>query len=168
VSKKSFTLIEVLVSVAILGILFNFLFSTTNDLKKQNQHLLTKSNNIFHQEIIFKTLVSDFSQSIDTPSVIYGKNYDIVRFSSKNSYYGIIEPVITYFVSKKDKSLIRTESLNKYDIYKKEDIYENQILADILCDKVKSFKVYYKDNFYNILLRTETLKPIVLKLPLVR
>jgi len=166
--KKSFTLIEVLISITILGILFNFLFSITSDIKKQNQHLISKSTNIFNQKTIFKTLVSDFSQSIDSPSVIYGKNYDIVRFSSKNSYYGIIEPVITYYVSKKEHSLIRTESLNKYDLYKKEDIYENQILADILCDKVSSFKVYYKDNFYNILLRTETLEPIVLKLPLVR
>ena len=167
-NKKSFTLVEVLVSIAILGIIFTFLFQTTNTTKQNNQHYIKKANNIYSESMIFKTLMHDFSQTIGSAAIIYGKKYDIVRLKTRNSVHGIIEPYVTYFVSKKDLALVRTESLEKYDLYKKEDIYKEYIYGDILVQDTKSFKVFFKDDFFNILLRTKDLSPFVLKLPKVQ
>jgi len=163
-NKKSFTLVEVLISISLLGILFLFLFTTTNTTKKLNQPYVEKGKVIEKEVKIFNTFIKDFSQITNKLSIIYGKHYDMVRFQTKNSVYNIIESYVTYYVSKKNLSLIRTESLEKYDINKKEDIYTAIIYGDIMSANVKSFKVYSKDSFFNIMLRSKGLKPIVLTL----
>ncbi len=163
--KKAFTLIEVIVSISILGIIFTFLFQTTNSTKKLNQNYLDKGTQTIKEAKILKIFMHDFTQVIGVASVIYGKKYDIVRLKTKHSVYGIIEPFVTYYVSKKNLALIRTESLTKYDLYKKEDIYKEYILGDIIAKDSKSFKVFFQNNYFNILFRTKHLKPIVLKLP---
>jgi prepilin-type N-terminal cleavage/methylation domain-containing protein len=166
--KKGFTLVEVLVSIAILGILFTFLSKTINSTKKLNKPYIQKATQINSESKIFKILIKDFSQVIGAASIIYGKKYDIVRLRTKNSIHNIIYPFVTYYVSKKDLALIRTESLTKYDLYKKEDIYKEYIYGDILTIKTKSFKVFFQKDFFNILLRADNFNPIVLKLPKVK
>ena len=166
--KKAFTLVEVIVSITILGIIFTFLFQTTNTTKKLNQNYLDKAAKTLKEAKILKTFINDFTQVVGSSSVIYGKKYDIVRLKTKHSIYGIIEPYVTYYVSKKDLALIRTESLEKYDLYKKEDIYKEYIFGDIMAKNSKSFKVFFNNNFFNILFRTKELQPIVLKLPKVQ
>jgi len=166
--KKAFTLVEVIVSITILGIIFTFLFQTTNTTKKLNQNYLNKGAKTLVEAKILKTFVNDFTQVIGMASVIYGKKYDIVRLRTKNSIYGIIEPIVTYYVSKKDSTLIRTESLEKYDLYNKEDIYKEYIFGDILAKDLQSFKVFFKNDSFNILFRAKELHPIVLKLPKVQ
>ncbi len=162
---KAFTLVEVIVSITILGILFTFLFETTNSTKKLNKPYIQKANKIHKEAKVFQTFVKDFTQIVGASSAIYGKKYDIVRFKTKNSIHNIIEPYITYFISRKDLTLIRTESLEKYDLYNKEDIYKEFIYSDILVSQVHSFKVLFSTDFINILLRTKELSPIVLKVP---
>ncbi|RLA84581.1 MAG: hypothetical protein DRG78_01095 [Epsilonproteobacteria bacterium] len=162
--KNGFTLVEVLVAISILGILFTFLSKTINTTKKLNQPYIQKASKIYDESKIFKILVKDFSQVVGKSSVIYGKKYDIVRIQTKNTIYNIVDPYVTYFVSKKDLALIRTESLEKYDLYKKEDIYKEYIFGDILSNNTKSFKVFYKNDFFNIMLRAKDMNPIVLKL----
>jgi len=164
-SVKSFTLVEILISIAILGIIFTFLFQTTNTTKKLNQQYIDKSKQVLKESVIFNTLMLDISQSIGAISVIYGKKYDTVRLRSKNSVYGIIEPYVTYFVSKKDFALIRTESLNKYDLYNKTEFYKEYIYGDILLKEVGSFKLLSKKGFVNVLLRSKNIRPIVIRTP---
>jgi len=161
---RGFTLVEVLVSIAILGVLFTFLSNTIGTTKKLNEPYLKNANNIYNESKVFKLMVRDFSQTVGAPAIIYGKKYDIVRFQTKNSIYNIIEPYVTYLVSKKNLSLIRTESLEKYDIYKKDDIYKEFIYGDILATKTNSFKVFFENKYFNILFRAKDINPIVLKL----
>lgn len=165
---KAFTLVEILISIAILGILFTFLSKTINTTKHLNKPYIEKSKSINRESKVFILIVKDFSEMVGVPSIIYGKKYDIVRIQTKNSIYNIIQPYITYFVSKKDLALIRTESLEKYDIYKKNDIYKEYIYGDILSTNTQSFKVLFKNNFTNILLRAKNMNSIVLKLPKIK
>jgi prepilin-type N-terminal cleavage/methylation domain-containing protein len=165
---SAFTLVEVLISITILGIIFTFLFSTLNNTKKNNEPYIEKSKQITKESEIFKILVNDFTQIEGSPSVIYGKHFDIVRVQTKNSVHNIINPYVTYFVSKKENTLVRTESLTKYDLYKKTDIYKEFVYGDILAKDVTSFKIYFKDDFFNVLFRAKEMNPIVLKLALVK
>lgn len=165
---KAFTLVEVLVSIAILGIIFSFLFQTTSSTKKLNQQYIDKSKIVTKESIVFNTLMLDISQSIGGIKVSYGKSYDIVRFKTKNSVYDIIEPYVTYLVSKKDSSLLRTESLKEYNLDNKTEFYKEYVLGDILLKNVTSFKLFSKDGFVNLMLRAKDIRPIVIRTPRVK
>lgn len=165
IDKSSFTLVEVLVSIAILAIIFTFLFSATNTTKKSNEHYIDKSNKLLNESQLFTTFLLDIGQAYGNIAVIYGRKYDIVRMQTKNSVYDIIDPYVTYFVSKKDLALVRTESLEKYDLYKKDDIESAYIYGDILSKEVMSFKLLNKDGYINLLFRAKNLSPIVVKIP---
>ena len=162
--KRAFTLVEVLVSVAILAILFTFLSNTISFTKKLNKPYIQKADEIYKQSKVFKILVKDFSQAIGVANITYGKRFDTVKIKTKNSIYNIIEPNVTYFVSKKDNTLIRTESLESYDLDLKNDIEKVFIYGDVLTENVKSFKVFFNTKFFNLLLRVNDNNPIVLKL----
>lgn len=163
--RAGFTLIEVLVSIAILAILFTFLSKTISTTKKLNQPYLEKAHKIDTEAKIFRILVNDFSQIVGEASIIYGKKYDIVRIQTKNTIYNIIQPYVTYIVSNKDLTLIRTESLEKFDINKKDEIYKQLIFGDILSRDIDSFKVFFKNNYFNIFLKSKNISPLILKLP---
>ncbi len=166
--KKGFTLVEVLVSITILAILFTFLSKTINTTKNQNKPYLKKATKIYQESKVFKLLINDFSQVIGAASIIYGKRFDIVRMQTKNSIHNIIEPYVTYFISKKELALIRTESLVKYDLFRRKNIERVFIYGDKLSVNTKSFKVYFGNDFYNIMLRVKEMNPIVLKLEKVK
>jgi prepilin-type N-terminal cleavage/methylation domain-containing protein len=164
--KNAFTLIEVLVSIVLLGIIFTYLYSTINSLKMQNNHYIQKSDAIKEENRLFMLLTLDIAQAVGTISPSHSGKYDIINFKSKNSIYGIIEPQIMYFVSKKDNTLIRVESLDGFDINNKDQLSTTFLYADILAPECESFKVANnKDGFISVLLRAKGLKPILLKIP---
>ncbi len=162
---KSFTLVEVIISIVILGILFTYLFSTINSTKKQNKNYIIKSDKIKDEKQIFRLFNLDFAQIIGDVKITNSKRYDILEFKTKNSIYQIIEPTVTYFVSKKDKALIRVESLEPFSFDVKEEVDKIFLYADILSRDTISFKAVYKDGFITILFRSKNLRPMVLKLP---
>ncbi len=165
---KGFTLVEVLISVVLLGIIFTFLYSTLNSTKQSNEQYIQRAQTITDTGKLFQTFVEDLSQVVGKPSVIYGKQFDILRIKTSNSVYNIINPYVTYFVSKKGNTLVRTESLTNYDLFEKNDFHQHYIFGDTLSDQVSSFKVYYQNGFFNLLFRSPKHQPIILKLALVQ
>ena len=97
--------------------------------------------------------------------ITHSKKYDVLEFKTINSIYQIIEPNITYFVSKKDNALVRVESLEPFKLDKKEEINKIFLYADILVPSSISFKASYKEGFLSILFRSKSLRPMVLKIP---
>ena len=164
-NKKAFTLIEVLISIVLLAIIFTYLYGTINSLKQQNNPYLAKSELIKREQKIFKLINLDIIHMIGKPTISYAQNYDTIQFKTKNSIYQIIEPNVAYFVSKKDNSLIRVESLKKFDFSSKTELSKIFIYGDIISKDCISFKVNREKNYVNILFRTKQLKPMVLKIP---
>jgi len=162
---KSFTLIEVIISVVILGILFTYLFSTINSTKMQNKSYIIKSDKIKNEKQIFRLLNLDLAQILGNVKITHTKKYDVLVFKTRNSIYQIIEPTVTYFVSKKDKALVRVESLEPFSFDIKEEVDKVFLYADVLSEDTVSFKALYKDGFISILFRSKNLRPMVLKLP---
>ncbi|MDF1875398.1 prepilin-type N-terminal cleavage/methylation domain-containing protein [Sulfurimonas sp. SAG-AH-194-I05] len=166
-AKNAFTLVEVMVSIVLLGLIFTFLYSTINSVKKQNNHYIAKSDTIKHEERIFVLFNLDITQIIGNISVTSGIRYDIIQFQTRNSIYGIIEPQLIYLVSKKDNALVRIESLKGFDLYNKDQLTREFIYGDILTTDCISFKVSHKDGIVSLLFRAKNLKPMVLKIPTV-
>ena len=163
--KEAFTLIEVLISIVLMAIMFVYLSSTINSVKVQNSNYLEKSDQVKVEEKIYRLLNLDLAQIIKKPNITHSKGYDLIKFETKNSLYGIINPNVVYLVSKKDTSLIRIESLGSLNLDTKEDISKIFLYADILVKECISFKVSNKGDFIGLLLRAKDLRPMVLKIP---
>ena len=165
--KEAFTLVEVLTSIVLLGLIFTYLSSTINSVKQQNNNYIEKSDLLQKEKKLFLLFNLDLAQSI-TPIVSNVKGrYDIVNFKSKNSIYDIIDPHITYFVSKKDNALIRVESLEGFDIKNKDQLTKTFLYADILTPNCKSFKADYTNGVVTVMFRAQDIKPMVFKIPTV-
>jgi len=165
--RTAFTLIEVMVSIVLLGLIFTFVYSAINSMKQQNNHYISKSNEVEIQEKIFSLLNLDITQVIGGISISSGDRFDIIQFKTKNSIYQIVEPNVTYFVSKKDKALVRIESINGFNLFSKDDFIREFMFGDILTTECISFKVSYKEGLLNLLLRGKSIKPMILKIPTV-
>ena len=165
--KKAFTLVEVMVSIVLLGIMFTYIYGTINSVKKQNNHYIEKSNKIKKEAKILYLINMDIAQAIGTISVTNREKYDVVQFKTKNSIYDIIEPNVIYLVSKKDNALIRIESVNSLNFDNKDQLTRTFLYADVLMENTISFKALYESRFVTILLRGENIKPIVYKIPTV-
>ena len=163
----AFTLIEVLISIVLLGIIFSYLYSTINSMKKQNMPYLKKSAALHREIQIYKLLNLDISQVIGKVTVTNGDRYDMVSFETRNSIYDIIDPYVVYYVSKKENTFVRVESLKPFNFDKKEAVKNRFIYADLIAKECLSFKVSYKNEFMQILLRAKKLEPIVLKIPMI-
>jgi len=163
--KKAFTLVEVIISIALLGIMFTFLYSSINSVKKQNNRYLEKSSMIEKEKEIFRLFSLDCAQIVGSVSISYGQEYDVIQFKTKHSIYEIIEPSVVYLVSKKDNALLRVESLEPFSLDVKEKVEEIFLYADILTTDTISFKGSFKDGFVTILFRSKNLRAMVLKIP---
>ena len=163
--KKAFTLIEVLVSIVLLGIMFTYVYTILNSVKTQNNRYLEKADTIQKEQKIFNLLSLDIAKSIGKISISHGSRYDLISFTTQNSIYEIINPNILYFVSKKDNALIRVESLEPLKLDNKEQIVHTFLYADILTTHTISFKASQDDNFVTVMLRSPSLKPMVLQIP---
>ncbi len=164
-NSKAFTLIEVLISIGLMGIMFIYLSSTVNSVKIQNAHYIGISDKVKTEKRIYRLFNLDLTQIIGKVKITNNTNFDIIEFQSKNSIYGIIYPTIYYLVSKKENALIRIESLDAFKFDNKEDISNIFLYADILAKDCISFKVYFKKGFIGLLFRAKDLRPMVLQIP---
>jgi len=162
---KAFTLIELLISIVLLGIMFTYVHTILDSIKNQNNNYLQKADTIHAEQKIFNLLNLDIAESTSAISISYGSHYDLLSFTTQNSIYEITNPSVLYFVSKKDKALIRVESLQGLKLDNKEQITRSFLYADILTTKTLSFKASQDGDFVTIMLRAPSLKPMVLQIP---
>ncbi len=144
--KKSFTLIEVLISIVLLLIIVVFLY--------QSLDISQKSNKFFNQKLVEqitktdmkKIFFKDIVHSYETDNKISEdrKKKAIFSLKSSNTYHNAFYVNITYLVSKND-NLLRIESLNKFDKYKLNDDFFDKAFVDTIASQVEKFKVIKKD-----------------------
>ena len=163
--KKAFTLIEVLISIVLLGIMFTYVYTIINSTKAQNNHYLKKADTIQTEQKIFNLLSLDIAESTSKISISNGFRYDLISFKTQNSIYEIVNPNVLYFVSKKESALIRVESLEPLKLDNKEQVAHAFLYADILTTDTLSFKASQDGDFVTIMLRSPSLKPMVFQIP---
>jgi prepilin-type N-terminal cleavage/methylation domain-containing protein len=119
--KKAFTLIEVLVSVVLLGLISFFISSTIFQTRGNNRFFENRVNEDKKLEYLVDVLYDDlyFSKSITVDGL---KSYSIVYVKSKNSVHGIDEPYIVWLVLKVENRLVRMESARKIKLPLKDDM----------------------------------------------
>lgn len=155
--KKSFTLLEVIISITIFMIVLLFLYRTLDQTKYSNKLFASKQEyikNVNHiSNIIIEDVIEIIKNTKENTSQIetsQDKNKNSrVSFKSLNTYHDIDFNYITYMVSSHDK-LVRIESKTKFNFEKSEyDFYEiENAYIDILMDEIEYFE--YSNNVFII------------------
>ncbi len=138
--RRSFTLLEILIAVAILSMLFLAMSYILGQAKSVQKLLERSSRYGVKKNILVKVLYNDLlqAQSIrieKSPE----KNYCRVFIRTANSLYDIIEPYVVWYVSKNQKSLMRAESYNPIALPNDELFY-----LDRFAKNVQVFRIYQK------------------------
>jgi prepilin-type N-terminal cleavage/methylation domain-containing protein len=140
--RGAFTLMELLVSVALLAIITVFMYGAIASSKLSNEVLGRHSGKEHNRTMIFNLLYRDIFESLyveATPTK--EKHFTLVQMQTFNSIYDINAPYVTYYVDSQTDSLMRLEAARKIELpVKYEDRYA--IHADVIMTKVSDFNIY--------------------------
>ena len=139
--KKSFTLLEIIISITIFMILLLFLYKVLDQTKYSNYLLKDKKEDIKSINHLHNILFEDIAESIKNIVLIKDKNNNsMIKFESSNTFHNPFYTHITYFISK-ENNLIRMESLNKFEEKKNIDIFYENVYIDILLKNIEYFEI---------------------------
>ncbi len=159
-NRKAFTLIEVLISIALMGIVIVALFSSVDLLQNSNEHLLKylkKSKKITKAT---KTLYFDMISSDGNISIKKDEFSRVCMEETRNSLYAIPSAKVCWVVLKKDKTLVRVEG-NSYLLPLRVD---DRVEVDMIMKGVSLFDVYHEKDKVLVVLQQEGKEPITFML----
>lgn len=159
--KKGFTIVEIMVSVVLLGFISIFVSSLIEQTKKSNQTFKTLRVNDKKTTLISDTLYKDIFQAQDI-SVSTSKTYSILKLKSKNSVYNIQEPYVVWLVLKKDNTLIRMESAKKI-LLPIQESSQKSIFVDQVVKNCETFNINISKNKNHVLsfIKIQKKNPII-------
>ena len=155
-NRKAFTLIEVLISIALMGIVIVALFSSVDLLQNSNEHLLKylkKSKKITKAT---KTLYSDIISSDGNITIKKDEFSRVCMEETRNSLYALPSAKVCWVVLKKDKTLARVEG-NAYRLPLRVD---DRVEVDLIMKNVSLFDVYHEQDKVLVLLQQEGKEPV--------
>lgn len=155
-NRKAFTLIEVLISIALMGIILVALFSSVDMLQDSNQHLLhylKKSKKITKAS---KVLYIDLMGSDGNISIKKDEFSRVCIEETVNSLYALPVAKVCWVVLKKNNTLVRTEG-NGYDLPLG---LEEKVEVDPVMTGVEIFDLYHEKDKILVLIKQEGKEPI--------
>jgi len=140
--KRAFTLIELMVSIALTVIVVFFLYKALETQRKSNTILTKKYAAIEKENLLFKLLYADIYESNESSiEKIFNKDYNILYLSTKNSLHQIPFAHVVYYINPKKKTLVRLESA--YPLKLPVDLEKiKYIFADTLVKGVEKFRLF--------------------------
>jgi len=172
--KKAFTLVEVLISVALFSIVIIFLYKSLDITKSSNKFYeekldIQKEKNLLRR-IIFEDIIEAEAVS-PIPTNVFDRNKNaIIAFKSSNMYHNLFFTNITYFLSG-DNNLVRIESKKKFDHKKITDDFFEYAYIDIIASEVEKFKISNikgNDKAYSIYIKSKKLGEIFISSQVMR
>ncbi len=155
-NRKAFTLLEVLISIALLGIIIVALFSSVDMLQNSNQHLakyLKKSKTITKAT---KTLYLDMMGSDGNITLQKDEFSRVCMEETQNSLYALPSAKVCWVVLKKDKTLVRIEG-NAYHLPL---LSEERVEIDTIMTGLEIFDVYHEKDKILVLIQQQGKEPI--------
>lgn len=142
--KRAFTLIEMLIAVALLSVITLFLYQTYASLQHSNRFYGEELSEASREQKLRKTIYLDLSLSMPGSVTLINidKNADVLIMQSSHSVHRRIMPYVAYLV--KDDHLMRIESSEKL-VYPLSG--EEEMVIDDL-EEIKTFRVFQKENSF--------------------
>jgi len=154
--RPAFTLIEVLIAIALLGIILPALYQSVDLLRDSNSHLFTYLEKAKKITKATDTLYLDLVSSDGNISIQKDEYSRVCIEQTKNSLYALSVAKVCWAVLKKDKTLVRVEGNNyKLPLGSEEKVEVNPIMKN-----VEVFDVYYQKDKILVLLQQSAQEPI--------
>ncbi len=155
-NRKAFTLIEVLISISLMGIVIVALFSAVDILRDSNKHLLKYLNQSQKVTKAIKVLYLDILGSDSNLTIKKDEFSRLCISRTSNSLYGLPMAKVCWLILKEDNTLIRTEG-SVYEVpLKMEDIVE----VDKIMKGIELFDIYHQKDKVLVLLQQKGKEPI--------
>ena len=152
--KKSFTLLELLISISIFSIIIVFLYKTLDQTKYSNILFSKKQETLKESNHLHNILLEDVTESNSIPTVTPDKNKNsIVKINTSNTYHDAFFNNVTYLVGN-TKKLLRIESEKVFTEFeaKNIDFYRNAYI-DVLLEDIEYFELKNDGNNYNFVIK---------------
>ncbi len=154
--RSAFTLIEVLISIALLGIILPALYQTVDLLRDSNSHLFDYLEKAKKVTQATDTLYLDIISSDGNISIKKDEYSRVCMEQTKNSLYALSVAKVCWLVLKKDKTLVRVEG-NNYNLPLGA---EERVEVNPVMKNVEVFDVYYQKDKILVLLQEYAKEPI--------
>lgn len=154
--RKAFTILEVLISIGLLGIVIVALFSTVSMMRDSNTHLLTyleKSKKITEAT---KILYLDILSSDGNISIKKDEYTRLCMEETKNSLYGLSLAKVCWVVLKKENTLVRVEG----NVYSLPTRFEDRVEVNPMIEGLELFDVYHEKDKVLVLIQQKKQEPI--------
>ena len=155
-NRKAFTLVEVLISIALLGIVILALFSAVDMMRNSNEHLavhLEKSKKISKAT---KVLYMDLMDSDGNITIQKDEFSRLCIEETRNSLYALPSAKVCWVVLKKNNTLARIEG-NAYNLPVNTD---QRVEVDPIMPEIKVFDVYHQEDKILVLIQQQEKEPI--------
>ena len=147
--RSAFTLIEVLISIALLSLVLLALYRSVDMLRSSNRQLFGYLEKANREKQGTETLFLDIAGS-DGNLTIAGDEFSrLCMESSVNSLYGLSAAKVCWVVSKKEHTLLRSEG-NGYTLPLNSD---DRVAVDAVIEDVDLFRVYRQKGEVLVMLR---------------
>ena len=138
--RSAFTLIEVLVSVALLSIVMMGLYSALSMQRSSNKHLFEYLTKAIEDDRVIMVLYRDIMYSDGNLTIKKGEFDRFCIHNTGNSLYGLSQAKVCWLVEKEENRLLRVEG-NGYSLPLK---YENKVAIDQTMEHVALFDITRK------------------------
>ena len=155
-NRKAFTLLEVLISIALLGIVILALFSSVDMLQNSNQHLLKyleKSKTVTNAT---KVLYLDILGSDGNITIEKDGFSRVCLEETQNSLYALPTAKVCWIVLKKDNTLARIEG----NYYQLPVDSEERVEIDPIMSDIELFDIYHEKDKVLVLIQQKGQEPI--------
>lgn len=154
--RKAFTLIEVLISIALLGMMLPVLFGVVDMLQDSNDHLLKSLKKSQKISQATKVLYVDIMGSDGNLSINKDEFTRLCIAETQNSLYALPRAKVCWVVLKKDKTLVRIEG-NAFALPVGS---EEKVEVDPIMKDVELFDVYHEKDKVLVLIKQHAQEPI--------
>ena len=154
--RGAFTIIEVLISIALMGIILPALYESVILLRNSNSHLFEHLEKAKKVTQVTDTLYLDLVSSDGNISIQKEEFSRVCIENTKNSLYALSVAKVCWVVLKNNNTLLRIEGYD-YHLPLKED---EKVEVNTVMENVELFDVYYAKDKILVLLQQKAKEPI--------
>jgi len=155
-NRKAFTLIEVLISIALLGLILVPLFSVVDLMRDSNNHLLKSLEKSKKITKATKVLYLDILSSNGELQIKKDEFTRLCMNETKNSLYNLPVAKVCWVVLKEKNTLVRIEGSE----YKMPLLSEERVEVDAVMSGLELFDIYQQKDKVLVLIQQQGQEPI--------
>ncbi len=147
--RKAFTLVEIIIAIAVFSIAVFVMYSVLSQVKKQKKLSYQEYKKDYKIVELKRLIYQDFTTAKD---IEINSQKNIAIFKSTDSLYGITNPYVLYIL--KNHILYRVESIHKINVDLR-NIDSRTIKIMPLLKNIKYFKIYLSKKAISIWINTK-------------